>query len=411
MAKKYWYIYILLFIVMMPKKTLAQENSELNKCDSIISILQKSGYENLQCFNFENDIILAFENRVYRYDIESLADISEHVLPLVNDYENLQLILKSNNIPVIQICINVKDINISDSEIKKYLQNNMIISSVEEVFLEHLKGTKETNKTFLKSDIVFHPDLKVLFGDFNQPARTMISINPEFQIPLWKGAIIFSQTKIILHNDLDEYADFIRPKYFTFNQMLQAKENSFISLSAGLFSNNRYGFDIDSRKFFNNRRLSIGANIGITGYAEFSDWHFNYDNINRITAFFDVSYFYPQWALHVKTTVGRFIYKDYGVRFDIGRQLNEVWLNLFLTKTNKDYFAGLSFLLPIWPKKRNAPKRFRLQLPKYYDSEYTIKGPQFYCTRYETRHETDRFFRYWHPKFTRNQMTRILKRK
>ncbi|MEW6654139.1 MAG: hypothetical protein AB1394_11830, partial [Bacteroidota bacterium] len=75
----------------------------------IISKLIEHGFENIRIKLADSRILIAYENRVYRFEVEALNEILKIVVPLINDREELVLIPLNRKIPIVKFSSALKN--------------------------------------------------------------------------------------------------------------------------------------------------------------------------------------------------------------------------------------------------------------------------------------------------------------
>ena len=228
-----------------------------------------------------------------------------------------------------------------------------------------------------KLDIVIHPQFKTQFGNYAEPVESQINLAPEVRTTLWKGMSLAAQLIIPLQNELSEEGDYWRPGLLTINQFLRLPSDTFVSATLGYFTRHRYGMDVAIKKyFFADRRWSVGANVGYTGYASYrkearGTWY--YSDVGLLTSFFNVEYLFPRFDLSLSAMYGKFLYEDRGWRFDILRQFGDVDIGFFVFKTETGHNGGFNFCIPI-PQVHLSMGPVRIGPAEEVPWEYCYKG-------------------------------------
>jgi len=85
---------------------------------NIINNLANTGFENIRIKYDQEKIIIAFENRVYRFEMDAVKEVLSIVIPKLTGQERIILVPENRKIPVVTIEVSVKDS-------KDYLSSNI----------------------------------------------------------------------------------------------------------------------------------------------------------------------------------------------------------------------------------------------------------------------------------------------
>ncbi len=334
--------------------------------------LTNLGYENVSA-GFANDTLyLGYENRVYRWEAVAMAEITDQTMRQLSDSTILCLIGHKKGIPVIT-CV------ISKSAYLQYINGEInrdeFSTAVKVSYYQHqyLRTTLK-NPSFNKFDIVVHPQFHAQFGNFSDPLESQVNIAPALNVSLWHGMNLTAQVIIPLQNDLEKAGDYIRPGLLTLTQTLRLPFNIFTSATAGYFTRNRYGIDLETRKFTNNGKVSAGFRIGCTGEASVMDGRWTYTEASLLTWFADASYRWARYDLTFRAGYGRFLDKDKGWRFDVYRQLGEISIGFYGIRSGGVLNGGFNFKVPLPPRRYSTKHSIRIRPAGNFAWEYRGKG-------------------------------------
>ena len=373
--KSQFYIKYLLYLAFMFSTILCLPDS-IPDTKSIINALSNKGYENLFAIVSEDTIYIAYENRKYRWECKAIIDIIHTLIPLSESCKELCIIPQYMGIPIIQITINIgKYLEfIKGKTLADNLMNSIHISFDIDNFQKQLKNKPVNNPSFNKLDIVIHPQFRAQFGNYSDPLESQINISPAINVSFWKGMKLTTQIIFPLQNDLEKEGDYIRPGLLTINQMFRLPLNSFGSVSVGYFTKNRYGANLETKKFLLNGKIALGLNLGYTGFANVMKGRWTYSEIDLLTWNADIAYRYAKYDLALKLGYGSYLNKDKGFRFDFYRQFGEVSIGFFAIKSNGVLNGGFNFCIPIPPRKYNTKRIVRIRPASYFNWQYRAKG-------------------------------------
>jgi hypothetical protein len=203
----------------------------------------------------------------------------------------------------------------------------------------------------------------------------------------------------------------IRPGFIVLSQNFRLPGPVFGSMSIGNFNNERYGVDLKLNYPFKNPRWYVGLNAGLTGYSVFTaEEGLELGEMNTVTLFGMAGYFLPKLNLRFELSGGRYIRGDYGGRFDLSRMFGETTIGLYASFTTLEGIddvqpnAGFHVAIPFPPGKRFKRKRFRVNLPNYFDWEYNGATEFYYGRYYETRPDENRTAHYLNPHYIKNEL-------
>ncbi|MCX7797842.1 MAG: YjbH domain-containing protein [Melioribacter sp.] len=343
----------------------------------IINALKEKGFENIFVRVYSTKITVIFENRIYRYNVDALICVMQ-IISNYKDISMVQIFITENKLPYILLKYNNHDYNdylnkkISLLTFKDRLEVSYCNVNEE---LEKNGEFNYTNNSTGKIDIVLLPIFRGQFGDFDNPVRAQLNIIPEISTSLWRGAQIIIQTIFPIYNEFPGEGNYVRPGIISLSQNIIFDRNCFISLSAGYFSDNRYGVDMTLRKIFFNGKLMFGMNTGYTGYLSSYDKKILYSELYLWTGNISFDYRINSYDLNLGLTLGKFLYGDKSIRVDINRQFGEVEIGFFYAQsTSGAKNGGFNFSVPIPPSNYSKSSIIRVRPVEYFRWEYKVRG-------------------------------------
>lgn len=431
--------------------------------DNLEKLLVRAGFENVAILEFNNDLIITYENRIYRYEMDALAAVmgiaskkiissNEDLESLekaiqslkekieaeearlipdtssgindqnnsrqdgrekleyldVKDYQNIILLPSNRGVPVVAVTIPFQSWKaFSDEKINgEILAEEIDISFDTDDVWWLLKGEKKNNRSYLKLDLVVYPLVKTELDKYDDPYRIQFSLAPSLETSLGQGSLIRLQYLIpVIYNEFDVGLpqDKFRPGLMNLNQTLRLPQSFFVSTTIGIFSDNRYGIDIEVRKYLLNGILSLGINSGFTGNIRFYDGSYDISILEELTYFFDTEVRIPVYNLSMAVQYGQYINQDKGFRFDIARQFGEFDIGFFVEKSSSDLVGNLTtggfyFAVPLWPSEYSDPGFIRIRPSEQFHWEYNATHfIYFQQKRYKTGNDVDHFLKRLQP--------------
>ncbi len=395
----------ILMIIFFTTLTIISTNciaDTIPDINNILNKLIKKGYENISVGLRNDTLFIVYENRVYRWEAMAMVDIIESAMPLIKNNEIVCLICLKRGIPVISGIL-------SKAHYLKYIrgettQDEFSASVQINYDVSQCKKNAGDNPSFNKFDIIVHPQIHAQFGNFSDPLKSQVNIAPAMNISFWKGMNITTQVIFPLQNDLDKEGDNIRPGLLTINQTLRLPSAIFSSITVGYFTKNRYGIDIETRKFTNNGKISLSIRCGYTGNASVLAGRWTYSEVDLFTWFADAGYRYAEYDLTIKAGYGRFMDKDEGWRFDIYRQFGEVNIGFYAINSGDVLNGGFNFSIPIPPRRYSTKHLLRIWPASSFAWEYRAKGLPEKGKIYETDNGMEEYLNNLNPDYIKKQI-------
>lgn len=365
---------------------------EINCSASLSQKLIENGFENVKLKMDESDLMIAFENRVYRSQARGLAEVLKIISKssCVGANSEVQLILLYQEVPMILIALKLSDYQdfINDTSKNDVFENDVLITFNFKSTWGKITSVNSQNQSKLKSEILIIPELRAQLGKFTQPVESNINIIPEYNLLISKGFSFKSQMIIPIYNELDKEGDKIRPGLIAINKFMRLEDDVFFDATAGFFNKNRAGANIEMKKYFANGKLSVGANVGFTTDYSFTGNTTEYlVDQNFLTALLISEYRYEPYDLIGRIQAGNFLYNELGVRTDLWRQFGEVSIGFFAIATKSDFNGGFNFSIPIPPSKYSKPGFVRVRPAEKFSWEYRAIGLETSGTIYNTENE------------------------
>jgi Exopolysaccharide biosynthesis protein YbjH len=374
--------------------------------DLIMTCLKNAGYENLKVVSKQDTLFVCFENRKYRWDIKAIAEVLSLVMPKMEQNLVLSMIPLKRGLPILKFSIPVKQYW---RFVRGEIPSGKFMGSLNVSYNIDLKNIYQasvspSNPTFNKFDIVVHPQIRAQFGNYSDPIESQINIAPAINVSFWKGMDLTTQIIFPLQNDLKKEGDYIRPGLLTINQLIRLPLNSFASVSAGYFTKNRYGANLETRKYFLNGKIALGLSCGYTGFVKVLDGRWAYSEVDLLSWDANVAYRYARYDLTVKLGYASYLNEDKGWRFDFYRQFGEVNIGFYALKTEGVLNGGFNFIIPIPPRKYNTKRIVRIRSASSFAWEYRAKGLTDNGRAYQTGNELDRLFMFYNPDYIKKQL-------
>jgi hypothetical protein len=398
---------LIIFLILSVSYTLVLADDNTSLKDRIAKDLICGGFENIRIKINEKQTVVAYENRVFRFDIDALKEVLRIIIPKLNDTKVLILVPQNRKIPIVlfetevAVCKDYLSLKITDKEFADKLKIDFL---VDDIWNEMEKET-EYNSASLKFDVTVRPSVKFQFGVYTEPVMYQLNLVPGLHTTFWKGFSIDYEHTFPLHNDLLSREDSVRTELVVINQTFRLPGSFFVSTSTGYFQGQRYGIDIEAKKFFLNGNLNFGFNVGCTSLAYFEGTKLFYSDEFTVTGSVSSEIRVPELDVTLGVMAGRFLSGDTSIRFDINREFKEIQIGFFALKSTKGISnGGINIIVPIFPAKYFCPSTVRIRPADNFGLGYIVKsnGSDLIGLRYNTGYRIDSFLKQLNPDFIKN---------
>lgn len=250
------------------------------------------------------------------------------------------------------------------------------------------------------------PDIQARFGNFDNPIQAKINLLIDAKVFLGYGFAVYSGVQLPLTNSLDTQASNVRPGPTQLQYFGKIAPGHFVFLSAGSFFYDRYGLDLQYRKYDFTSRLSFGLEAGLTGFYFFPPEGLYTRSMNDVYALLDLEYFIPRLSSSVGLSLGQFLFQDRGLRIDLVRQYGNLDIGFFAIGSENGFNGGFNLAFPLFPGKLLRTKWFELRTNEDFRWEYGVNNEDLVGRRYRTG--TTRlkdFLRPYHSQFITQQIS------
>lgn len=386
---------ILLFLWFFSNHAIAQTLVAYdNMQNKVFSQMEAEGFQSISIKQEGELFFLAYENRVYRYEVAAIRHIIQLIAPtLKGKVTQLILITRKQQIPIVATKVKLVDyFAFVAGEIDLEIFTSRLQITQNDLLLPK-NGWSINNKntgTF-RLEIVIEPDIKLALGGKPDPIQHQFNLIPTANLYLWKGALLKLQGILPISNELAIPEEtIIRPGILSLSQQIRLPNNLFVGVSVGYFTNYRYGTSIDVAQYFFNGNLALRGQIGYTGYASYPK-RLGVDELEKIWQYgeleytdykFGVDYFVAKWNLKVGVEYGKVLYHKNIFQVSLNQRFKEIEFGLFGFKTDDGNNYGINLTIPIFPKKYWKPKAVSIRPSSHLS--YTYFSTERYVNQYKT---------------------------
>ncbi|MCR5820377.1 MAG: hypothetical protein K6F94_05465 [Bacteroidaceae bacterium] len=275
-----------------------------------------------------------------------------------------------------------------------------------------------------KIDLTFYPLISLDNHYLDHLFDYNIRIAPTIGMNLWKGARLTLQALIPIAHRLTDRTSEQRYVQFGVNdieQQIVSTKHWNVSAAAGFFKYNRVGVQAKV-EFHTTRNLDFSIDGGITGYQGFARViknryfapQYKVTKLDQWNLIAKADYYEPHTKLEFELQGGRWLFGDYGARFDLTRHFGEYAIGLYGgIYTGKEKNVGFHFAIPLGGKRQKRNGFIRVRLPEYFNWEYYMENSGDFALkemgqRYNYRPDDHHSAHYWEPAFVEEYIERIL---
>ncbi|NVJ63748.1 MAG: YjbH domain-containing protein [Flavobacteriaceae bacterium] len=341
--------------------------------DKLSEALHQDGFENIQVKTTSTDYFLAYENNRYRFEADALHKVLKLIVSSSIVQDEIHILIKNRNIPYSAVHTSktsLEKLFKGDMTYNEWKTSSSFTMSLDELRKE-FKGVETINSSFYKVDIPVGIALSYQLGNFDNPIRLKYRLQPELYTTFANGAYFNTLYNIpFLFNDLDNY-NTARSYSMHFTKDIRLPYETFLNVNAGYFFYNRYGIWAQAAKFFMEERFRIGIEYRYTqnGLIEPNFKTYNSGDFRSIVLG-TFNYRNIKYESDISLKVGKFYRGDFGYNLDFTRQIDEVYISLFLRKSDLGNLVGFRFRTPLGFKKHLSPNRFRVRTREYFKLRY-----------------------------------------
>ncbi len=403
-------IFFFCFILFVSNLNFGYNDAAIK--DSLIRKLVNNGFENIRVKIDEQRVIIAYENRVYRFDVEALKEILKIVVTELNDQQKIILIPQNRKIPIVSVETSVADCKNyfnSTSSGKEFASKLKIDFNTDSIFSE-IQKEELVNSSSFRFDIAVKPQLNFEFGQYEKPVISQINAVAVLKTSWWKGMNFNYQLLIPIINEFGTSEDSVRPGIVALNQVFRFPNDFFVSSSLGYFTQNRFGLDFDLKRYFLNGDFSLGLNFGLTSFVSFSGMtKILYNEVFKWTGSFNLEYRVPKYDLTLGLMVGRFLIGDESFRLDVSREFGEVEIGFFAIRSRTGISnGGINLTIPLFPSHYWKPGFIRLKTDENFSWSYLVKTnpDKLVGLRYNTDNRIGFYNKKLNPNFIKNYFSK-----
>lgn len=355
MSKSSWIISLL--IASINFKSFAQ----------IAPQLIEFGFENIVENNTSDTYTLFYEDNLYRFPADGLYN-----LLTILEIENLK---PKNTIVLLNKGIALLEVEFTKADFEKFKTKKIdaedFVSQLKIHFTNKTYDSENAlNKSYFKTDISLRFELDYTLGNFDNPIRQRLNIQPLLDTDLAKGVNFNAYYNIPKFDEMGSVPREPQVGLLKLSNDVKIDQSTFLNLNFGFFNYNRFGITMNYLKFLYEDALRFNLHSGLTRFGRLNKDLLLYYDLNfdfLFDAYGDLTYRWRKYDMDVTFRYGSFVNRDFGYSVLVRRFALQRFVGLFYKKTNFGTMVGFDFSIPIPIKKYNRKWPVRL---KTYDQFY-----------------------------------------
>ncbi len=336
--------------------------------------LVRAGFANVAAVVEDGRLVVTFENARYRDERRALREASALLLPEPDDSLGLVLVPTLRVVPILAARYPAPSAPLDSAGAAAASRTPADVSLDLSNVPSKVLSARRASSSFGRIDIVAHPWFEAAFGNYDNPIASRTGIAPEVRVALLPGLSLSAQALFTLQDDLPTGESRVRPGLVTLNHLARLPKNVFVSTTAGAFTPNRYGVDVEARAYVFDGRGWLGGNVASTGQAYFRKEGWERDPPNGRTALVDVGWFVRRWDLTLTGSAGTFLDNARGLRVEVRRGFGELEVGGFGVASNIGRNAGLSIRMPLPGARYAVPVVVRARQAEAFSWSYRYQS-------------------------------------
>lgn len=344
--------------------------------EGVTRALVSRGFANVATVVEGNRVFVTFENTRYRDLRRALREVAAELQPMLGGDIELVLVPSVDGVPLgtagFSTVVGASAATDEDGADAVVAESRVSLSLAG--LPAALHGAERASRSYGRVDVVVHPWFEASFGDYDEPVRSRTGVAPEVRIALRRGLRLSAQVLFTVQDDLPTGESRIRPGLVTLSQTLRLPRNVFVHATAGAFTPNRYGADVQARAYTPSGHWFAGGELGQTGLTSFARTGWRRSGMEDRTALAEAGWRDLRHGLTVTATAGAFLRDQRGVRLDVVRQFGEVDLGGFVMTSGQGKNGGAMLRIPLGVPKHPPPRPLRLRAADAFRWEYRYYG-------------------------------------
>ena len=335
--------------------------------------LVREGFEDVYVCVVSGEAVVHFEDRIYRYPVTGLQAVRKALEPFL-----------SAGVVTVALVPHDRGVPLGTWRFPRFQpETAAAVEAQLGVRPRPTTGRKRNSQRF-RVDLVVHPEVDALLGSVDDAVMLRLAVAPALTTSLWTGMELTGQVVVSLIDEIGD-TEWVRPGIVAASQTVRLPANTFATLSAGYFSNERYGLDMLLRHYALNGRVFAAGRVGRTGFARLQDGTWFYGPANTTTAQVSAgAVVLPQPALTAEVGYGRYLLGDDALTFGLSRRFGQVQMGFLGILAGDDLNLEARIVLPLPMPRHLRPMPFRPRVADRFAWAYRYRRLTQSAESYET---------------------------
>ena len=347
--------------------------------------LADHGFENVRWVETANELIYTIENNMYKAQGVGIAKaidiIQKNGLP--ND-KKCKVIVTYLDVPELSLTYEPQETTDTIGERRNWSTSYELGDS-----WKNVRKEKKKNNSRFKVDILVYPQVSLRNLVITQIYHVLLTLNPTIEVSLWKGMKLSGQLIVPIYNDgYSEANNWVKPYFITLSQKFRLPFNIKGKGVVGIFSNNRYGIDLNLfRPFSFDERFSLEGRIGITALQYWDKFNWHYTTMSYKTTWtIGANFYWPQYNTEFSLKAEEYMLGERGIKFEMTRNFRYASVCFYAQKAQYAKSNGgfrFQILLPPYKQKRH---KYIPRISTSYNMgiAYNAGNEQYYYKQYRS---------------------------
>ncbi|SEG70119.1 YjbH domain-containing protein [Vibrio hangzhouensis] len=345
----------------------AEKTSSTHSLTRLTQRLTQYGFENVSVGTRQDELVVRLENNLFNVnEIDSLGV----VLGLINEEMSQQrfaFVLLNNNLPVVKVSGTQQDLkqlfdkdNLTQipASTNLTITTNQLYKALDDV---NWNSNKQNSHLF-KPRVIFSPSLYSTIGSEYGVFDYSLALATNVQVPVWTGAMVDVRHMLPISHS-DDYADgerFGNSRHTStvdrilLHQGVTLPAGVMAQISIGQVGTNYQGGTSEFRWQTEQGTHKFGFEASY--YRDKRDQYD--DNITPVLGSY--RYYLSQYDWALEANAGQYWAGDKGFTVTSKHWFGDTSVNIYYQHTDKS-FAGLSFSIPLTPRKDMAPAPIQIR--------------------------------------------------
>jgi opacity protein-like surface antigen len=328
---------------------------------SIHEAVQRAGFHDVSVYTDGEEIVAEFGNDQYLRDQKAAGRVLRillfHAPP---DARRITAVVRRRDMAMARISVRPKDFEkfifgeIPERIFEKLAEVRVAESAVRDP--EAFIGTERSRGDRLGYGV--KPEIETYLLDEKDYVQVRVGVKPWAVMSLWQGASLYARYDVPFYSNIEssvtpppdavrsDIAEYLGRSY-TFerlmvDQALRLGDRTFARISAGYLEKMYAGVSGEILSYLGEGKLALGLEADYALKRE-PGAQFDLTGQKNYTVLGNAYYSYPKMGLSANAKFGRFLYGDYGVRFEVTREYDTgVIIGAWYSFTDSEKFTGFN---------------------------------------------------------------------